>query len=102
MLGPLLFFICINDLPNSSKLLKFFSFADDTNIYFEADDHTGIIRNVNKELKKVKDWMDCTKLALNTEKQILYFSIHPKENKGFDSSKIRQRKYKKSQVLEVP
>ena len=31
-LGPLFFLIYINDLPNSSKILIFVSFADDTNI----------------------------------------------------------------------
>ena len=54
VLGPLLFLIYINVLSHSSKLLQFFLFADDTNIYSEADDHTRPIRTVNKEFKKVK------------------------------------------------
>ena len=36
VLGPLLFLIYINYLPNASKKLNFYLFADDTNIYYES------------------------------------------------------------------
>ena len=37
VLGPLLFFIYANYLPNASKFLRFYLFADDTSIYFDSD-----------------------------------------------------------------
>ena len=68
VLGPLLFLIYINDLTNSSKFFSFFLFADDTNIYCESDDPALLTRKVNRELKKVKLWLDSNKLALNISK----------------------------------
>ena len=65
VLGPLLFLIYINDLPNSSKPLLFFLFANGTNIYFEADDLTDLTNSINRELSKVKTWLNCNKLALS-------------------------------------
>ena len=68
VLGPLLFLIYINDLPLSSSKLDFYLFADDTNIYYEAESLHHLQNVVNKELKKVKLWLDVNKLSLNIDK----------------------------------
>ena len=68
VLGPLLFLIYINDLPNASKKLTFYLFADDTNIYYECKDLYNLNKIVNKELKLVKKWLDANKLSLDIDK----------------------------------
>ena len=74
MLGPLLYLIYINDLTNISDKLEFFLFADDTNIYYEANDLDSIQRVMNNELKKLQDWLITNRLALNKQ-TLLYFLL---------------------------
>ena len=57
MLGPLLFLIYINDLPKTSDKIKFFLFADDTNIYYEAINLKELQSNINEELKSLDLWL---------------------------------------------
>ena len=68
VLGPLLFLLYINDLPNISKKLKFFLFADDTNIYYESDNLSKLEKTVNKELEKLHEWLCLNRLSLNITK----------------------------------
>ena len=68
VLGPLLFLIYINDLPNISEKLSFFLFADDTNIYYESTDLKELQITVNDELKKLSLWLNINRLALNVSK----------------------------------
>ena len=68
VLGPLLFLIYINDLPNISKILNFYLFADDTNIYFEAETPEKLEWVVNKELKELHTWLIVNRLSLNIDK----------------------------------
>ena len=68
VLGPLLFLIYINDLPNVSDKLQFFLFADDTNIYFDSSNLITLEKTVNEELKKLCLWLNINRLALNVSK----------------------------------
>ena len=82
VLGPLLFLLYINDLPNISKKLKFYLFADDTNIYLESDDPTKLEKIMNKELEKLHEWLCINRLSLNITKTnfVIFHSIN-KPNK---------------------
>ena len=54
-LGPLLFLIYINDLPNCSDKLSFKMFADDTNVFASASNLKTLEALMNSELEKVKE-----------------------------------------------
>ena len=59
----------MNDLPNISKHLKFFLFADDTSIYFDSNNIFRLQKVVNRELRKVRKWLEANRLALNVSNQ---------------------------------
>ena len=68
VLGPLLFLIYINDLPNIYTILKFYLFADDTNIYYESTSSKKLEKTLNCELKKLYQWLCVNRLSLNIKK----------------------------------
>ena len=69
ILGPLLFLLYINDISESSDILKFFLFADDTTVYYSADPKDeNTERILNSELEKVSCWLAANKLSLNVKK----------------------------------
>ena len=68
ILGPLLFLIYINDLHNSSSLLNFTLFADDTTIFYSSQDVTSLIDTLNSELCSISSWFKGNKLSLNHNK----------------------------------
>ena len=67
ILGPLLFIIFINDLPNATNLfIKLF--ADDTFLCAQNSDIELLETEVNRELNNVYQWLVANKLTLNTGK----------------------------------
>ena len=81
VLGPLLFLIYINDLPNVTKMLQFYLFADDTNVYCQSDTLESLVKTVNRELKLLKKWLDTNELSLNIDKTN-YIIFHSKSKKA--------------------
>ena len=68
VLGPLLFLIYINDLPNISKIAKFIIFADDTNIVYSNKDIESLETAANNDLQNITNWFKLNKLSLNISK----------------------------------
>lgn len=67
ILGPLLFLIFINDLPDATNLFVKL-FADDTFLCAQNTNFTLLENEVNTELDKVADWLSANKLTLNVKK----------------------------------
>ena len=77
ILGPLLFIIYINDLPNVSPKLKSIIFADDTTLFLSGKDLLEIKRDLNSELIKLSRWFESNKLSVNIKKtHYMLFSLH--------------------------
>ena len=55
ILGPILFLLYINDIKNSSKILKYFLYADDTSTLLISKSIQELESIYNKELSYVTD-----------------------------------------------
>ena len=68
ILGPILFILYINDLPNVSKLAEYIFFADDANLIITGDDYKTVSEKANEVLRLVQNWVVQNGLKLNVNK----------------------------------
>ena len=78
IIGPILFLIYINDLPNVSSKLSTTLYADDTNFSLSNENYDDMVSTLNTELAKVYDWTVSNRLTINVGKtELLLFSNRP-------------------------
>ena len=68
ILGPLLFSIYINDLPNFTNVFGLIMYADDTTLFCDFDNVNVTEETINYELVKLTEWLACNQLSLNVNK----------------------------------
>ena len=68
ILGPILFLIYINDLPNISELCNSIMFADDTTLTFRHSNYSQLVTTCNVELVKFHTWSVANRLSINYSK----------------------------------
>ena len=68
ILGPILFLIYINDLPNFNKEVFTLMFADDSSLFLSGPNLDELMLKVKKAIIEVKAWIDTNKLSLNLGK----------------------------------
>ena len=89
ILGPLLFLICVNDIPQAVKS-NLFLYADDSCLMYQHRDVNEIEKQLNKDLENVCNWFIDTKL-----------SIHFGEDKTKSILFASKRKIKSARKLNV-
>ena len=68
ILGPLLFILYINDLPNVSDLVKFYIFADDTAVMIKACNQEELQSKIDRLVPIITEWFQANRLSLNASK----------------------------------
>ena len=81
ILGPTLFILYINDLPNIDKLTQYIFFADDANIIVTGYTFEEVNYKVNTLLQKIQCWVLGNGLKLNLSKtKYMIFTNKAKQN----------------------
>ena len=91
ILGPLLFLIYINDLPNCLKHSYPIFFADDTTLLLNNLSGNKLIEKGNEDLINIQTWLISNKLALNISKTqaVIFKTPNTQLPQDLDQLKLR-------------
>ena len=77
ILGPLLFLIHMNDIPQATDYFDFILYADDTSLYSTIQTPVTSPIDIDNELSSVFNWLAITKLSLNIKKKLSTWFFMP-------------------------
>ena len=101
VLGPLLFLLYVNNIQHCSRKLKFFLFADDTNVLYSHENLKTLELIVNAELNNLFNWLTSNKLTLNIKKKnLVIFRPHRKKLNYLPQINIFDNEQNKNVILE--
>ena len=102
IIGPLLFLVYINDLPNCLNNGLSSMYADDTNISFQSSNLSDLEEIMNTELSSLNTWLNANRLSLNITKtefmvigsrqRLMYHDVN-NLNICADNTKIKRVQY---------
>ena len=105
IIGPLLFLVYINDLPNCLNDDSSSMYADDTNISFQSPNLDQLEKTMTSDLSRLNTWLKANRLSLNIAKteymvigtrQKLITQDLNKMNIHVDSTEIKRVQHTKS------
>ena len=80
ILGPLLFIMYINDLPQTIVIsVNPVIFADDTSMIVTTSDPNKFVNNINRNIVNINKWFKSNLLSLNIDKTC-FLQFHVKSN----------------------
>ena len=84
ILGPLLFMIYVNDLPDVLNKCTVNLYADDSMIYFSHKNPQKVKEVLERELEAMAVWIEQNKLRMNTVKTQLMVLNRKRRQKGVE------------------
>ena len=86
ILGPMLFLLYINDLPQFASRFNSLLYADDTTLIAAHSDYQYLIEHVNNDLEQVYRWTVANRLSINHDKTFAIDFSNRRRDINYDCS----------------